>query len=90
MTTVEAIRKFAQDALLSQSACNLVALLGSWREHLIETRGEYGDSYDQYKDAPSVLFATQINHLCGGPLWDTKEYSGANDACNNIVSDEGK
>lgn len=85
MPATEAMQRFANAALFSQSACNLIALLGSWKEHLIATRDEYGSSYDQYKDAPSVLFATQINHLCGGPLWDTTEYSRASDMCDKLT-----
>ncbi len=85
MRVTEAMQRFANSALFSQSACNLIALLDDWREHLIATRNEYGSSYDQFKDAPSVLFATQVNHLCGGPMWDCLEYSRANDACNSLT-----
>lgn len=85
MAGTQPMREFANDALSSQSACNLVAILGRWREHLIATQNEYGSSYDQYKDAPSVLFATQVSHLCGGPIWDCLQYSRAHDVCNALT-----
>lgn len=64
----ETERNAARDANEVQSACNLIAIVGCWRRHLLAMhRARIGG--DQLINHPtSLAFISKLNSLCGMTL----------------------
>ena len=64
----EAERNAALDANEVQSACNLVAIVGCWHQHLLAMH-RVGIGGDRLINHPSSLvFLSKLNSLCGMTL----------------------
>jgi len=81
----EAERNAALDANEVQSACNLVAIVGCWHQHLLAMH-RAGIGGDHLVNHPSSLvFISKLNSLCGMTL--CREMA-AFDAIHNIQQGE--
>ena len=64
----EVEQKAARDANEIQDACNLVAIVGCWHQHLLAMR-RAGIGGDRLINHPiSLVFISKLNSLCGMTL----------------------
>jgi hypothetical protein len=67
-----------QDALFSQYAANLAGLARSFAEMVVKVRAEYGDWGTAARHPILALYMTQMAHLTGMVLDDTRYLAASN------------
>lgn len=78
------MQKYCRDALAIQDACNPVAIVQSFNEHLQKWRELGYRGWDNViTDAPFILFVSKLESLCNAQ--DVKVFGDAYDCCRNNV-----